>query len=105
MSFHSLEGIVWSRLRFDDVPMTRDTKFGVVALMSGDQWEAADPRQLVHLVRTVEDLGFDSLWVNDSLFRPRVEPLTFLAAAAPVTERVTLGTAALLPALRRPVQV
>jgi alkanesulfonate monooxygenase SsuD/methylene tetrahydromethanopterin reductase-like flavin-dependent oxidoreductase (luciferase family) len=39
-----------------------------------------------------------------SLVRPRIEALTFLSAAAAVTERITLGTAALQPALRRPVQ-
>lgn len=51
-----------------------------------------------------EGLGFDSVWANDSLLSPRIEALTALAALASVTERVTLGTAALLPVLRRPVQ-
>jgi alkanesulfonate monooxygenase SsuD/methylene tetrahydromethanopterin reductase-like flavin-dependent oxidoreductase (luciferase family) len=36
--------------------------------------------------------------------RPRIEALTFLSAAAAVTDRITLGTAALQPVLRRPVQ-
>src|SRR5262249_4563470 len=45
-----------------------------------------------------------SLWANDFLLTPRIEALTMLAAAAPVTRNVTLGTAALLPVLRRPVQ-
>jgi alkanesulfonate monooxygenase SsuD/methylene tetrahydromethanopterin reductase-like flavin-dependent oxidoreductase (luciferase family) len=49
-------------------------------------------------------MGFDSIWANDSLVRPRIEALTFLSAAAAVTEHITLGTAALQPALRRPVQ-
>jgi len=84
--------------------MTKDVHLGVVALLSGNQWAGAEPLELVRLVRTVEDLGFASLWANDSLFGPRLEALTFLAAAASVTERITLGTAALLPALRRPVQ-
>src|SRR5262249_23758333 len=34
----------------------------------------------------------------------RIEALTMLAAVAPLTSRVALGTAALLPVLRRPVQ-
>jgi alkanesulfonate monooxygenase SsuD/methylene tetrahydromethanopterin reductase-like flavin-dependent oxidoreductase (luciferase family) len=38
------------------------------------------------------------------LVRPRIEALTFLSAAAAVTDRITLGTAALQPVLRRPVQ-
>jgi alkanesulfonate monooxygenase SsuD/methylene tetrahydromethanopterin reductase-like flavin-dependent oxidoreductase (luciferase family) len=35
---------------------------------------------------------------------PRIETLAFLSAAAAVTDRITLGTAALQPVLRRPVQ-
>jgi alkanesulfonate monooxygenase SsuD/methylene tetrahydromethanopterin reductase-like flavin-dependent oxidoreductase (luciferase family) len=38
------------------------------------------------------------------LISPRIEALTMLAALAPVTERATLGTGALLPFLRRPIQ-
>lgn len=83
---------------------SRELRVGVVALLAADQWPGTELGQLVGLVRTVEDLGFDSLWANDSLTGPRIEALTFLAAAAAVAERATLGTAALLPALRRPVQ-
>jgi alkanesulfonate monooxygenase SsuD/methylene tetrahydromethanopterin reductase-like flavin-dependent oxidoreductase (luciferase family) len=36
--------------------------------------------------------------------RARLEPLSLLAALATVTSRVTLGTAALMPAYRQPVQ-
>jgi alkanesulfonate monooxygenase SsuD/methylene tetrahydromethanopterin reductase-like flavin-dependent oxidoreductase (luciferase family) len=63
-----------------------------------------DPRELIDFAVQAERLGLDSLWVNDSLVSPRIEALTMLAALAPVTEHVTLGTAALLPVLRRPVQ-
>lgn len=44
------------------------------------------------------------MWANDTLLGPHLDPLTILAAAAPVTERVVLGTAALLPPFRWPVQ-
>lgn len=84
--------------------MAADIKFGVLIPIGKAQWGPADPRQLVDFARRAERLGFDSLWVNDSLISPRIEALTMLAAAAPVTEQVTLGTAALLPVLRRPVQ-
>jgi alkanesulfonate monooxygenase SsuD/methylene tetrahydromethanopterin reductase-like flavin-dependent oxidoreductase (luciferase family)/dienelactone hydrolase len=50
-----------------------------------------------------ERLGFASLWANDSFTRARLEPLTVLSAVASVTERVTLGTAALLPVFRHPL--
>jgi alkanesulfonate monooxygenase SsuD/methylene tetrahydromethanopterin reductase-like flavin-dependent oxidoreductase (luciferase family) len=78
---------------------------GVLIPIGKSQWGAGtDPRALIDFAVRAEQLGFDSLWVNDSLVSPRIEALTMLAAAAPVTERVTLGTAALLPVLRRPVQ-
>ena len=69
------------------------------------QWgDGTDPRELVGLAVAAEAAGYDSLWVNDSLLSPRIEALTMLAAVAPATSRVTLGTAALMPVLRRPVQ-
>lgn len=68
-------------------------------------WGAADdPRELIAFGRYAERSGFSSLFVNDSLISPRIEALTMLAALAPVTETVTLGTAALMPFLRRPIQ-
>ncbi|GGN32901.1 LLM class flavin-dependent oxidoreductase [Streptomyces fuscichromogenes] len=78
---------------------------GVLLPTGTAQWgEADDPRELIGFGRRAEHLGFSSLFVNDSLISPRVEALTMLAALAPVTGTVTLGTAALLPFLRRPVQ-
>jgi len=62
-----------------------------------------DPREAVAFGVRAEKAGLDSLWVNDSLLTPRLEALTALTALASVTERVTLGTATLLPALRSPV--
>lgn len=62
-------------------------------------------RSLVQTAVEAEHLGFRSVWVGDSLSRARIEPLTLLAAAAQATERVTLGTAALIPAYRHPVQL
>src|SRR5690349_8141737 len=59
---------------------------------------------LLDLAMRAENLGFDSVWVGDSLLaRPRHDPLTLLAAVAARTKRVTLGTAVFLPALRNPV--
>lgn len=78
---------------------------GVLLPTGTAQWGAADdPRTLVELGRRAERLGFSSLFVNDSLISPRIEALTMLAALAPATGAVTLGTAALMPFLRRPVQ-
>lgn len=59
---------------------------------------------LLRLAEKAEDLGFDSVWIGDSVTaRPRHEPLTMLAAVAGRTKRVEIGTAVLLPALRNPV--
>ncbi|HXO01918.1 MAG TPA: LLM class flavin-dependent oxidoreductase, partial [Stellaceae bacterium] len=59
---------------------------------------------LLALAERAERLGFDSIWVGDSLLaRPRHDPLTLLAAVAARTKRAELGTAVLLPALRNPV--
>ncbi len=59
---------------------------------------------LLALAERAEALGYDSVWVGDSLLaKPRHEPLTLLAGVAGRTRRVALGTAVLLPALRNPV--
>ena len=59
---------------------------------------------LLSLAKRAADLGFDSVWVGDSLTaRPRHDPLTLLAAVAGQSPGLTLGTAVLLPALRNPV--
>jgi alkanesulfonate monooxygenase SsuD/methylene tetrahydromethanopterin reductase-like flavin-dependent oxidoreductase (luciferase family) len=59
---------------------------------------------LFALAERAEALGYDSVWVGDSLLaRPRHDPLTLLAAVAARTRRVGIGTAVFLPALRNPV--
>ena len=82
-----------------------DIELGVLIPIGQAQWgQGTDPRELLDFAVRAEELGYSSLWVNDFLLTPRVEALTMLAAVAPLTSRVTLGTAALLPVLRRPVQ-
>ena len=59
---------------------------------------------LLNLACLAETLGYDSVWVGDSLLaRPRHDPLTLLSAIAAQTQSVRLGTAVLLPAYRNPV--
>jgi alkanesulfonate monooxygenase SsuD/methylene tetrahydromethanopterin reductase-like flavin-dependent oxidoreductase (luciferase family) len=82
-----------------------DIELGVLIPVGQAQWgPGTDPRELLGFAVRAEELGYSSLWVNDFLLTPRVEALTMLAAVAPLTSRVTLGTATLLPVLRRPVQ-
>jgi alkanesulfonate monooxygenase SsuD/methylene tetrahydromethanopterin reductase-like flavin-dependent oxidoreductase (luciferase family) len=66
--------------------------------------QGVDPRQLIDFAVRAEQLGYASVWANDTVLAPRIEALTVLAALAPMTGRVTLGTATLMPVLRRPVQ-
>ena len=64
----------------------------------------ADTGRIVGLAERAEALGFDSVWVGDSILaRPRLEAFTTLAAVAARARRVKVGTAVLLPALRHPV--
>ncbi len=59
---------------------------------------------LLESAKFAQSLGYDSLWIGDSLFtRARHDPLTLLAAVSAQVPEVELGTAVLLPALRNPV--
>jgi len=65
---------------------------------------------LANYARRAESLGFESLWAVDHLFVSPpsyrvafLDPLTVLAVAAPVTDRVTLGPGILVLPLRDPV--
>jgi probable F420-dependent oxidoreductase len=62
------------------------------------------PREQLELARTIEALGYDSLWCGDHIsFHNRYyEALTLLMAYATVTTRVKLGTGVYLLALRPP---
>ena len=63
-----------------------------------------DAASLLELAARAEALGYNSVWVGNSvLARPRHDPLTLLAGVAGRVPRVALGTAVLLPALRNPV--
>jgi alkanesulfonate monooxygenase SsuD/methylene tetrahydromethanopterin reductase-like flavin-dependent oxidoreductase (luciferase family) len=58
------------------------------------------------MAETAERLGYDSVWVGDSITsKLRLEPLTIMAALAARTHRVKVGTAVMLTALRHPVHL
>ena len=62
--------------------------------------------QVWQMAETAERAGYDSVWVGDSITsKPRMEPLTAMAAVAARTSRVRIGTAVLLNALRHPVHL
>ncbi|WP_051970985.1 LLM class flavin-dependent oxidoreductase [Kitasatospora azatica] len=82
-----------------------EIRTGVVLPTAGAQWgEKLDLPALIDFAVDAEELGYDAVWAGDTLLRPVADPLTTLAAVAARTERVGIGTAALLPAFRRPVQ-
>ena len=60
--------------------------------------------ELLDLSQHVEELGFTSVWVGDSLFsKPRFEPISLLAAISQRTKDVKLGTACLVSSPRNPL--
>ena len=62
--------------------------------------------EVVGLAGRAESLGYSHVWIGDSvLAKPRLEPLTTLAAVSTATEAIGLGTAVYLPTLRHPVHV
>ena len=93
--------------------MSEIGRFGV--FLPSYIWEGDGPeraRGIREFARTVEDLGFDSLFITDHLLAAKrfysvsfLEPLAALAVAAGVTERVRLGTSILIMPLRHPVML
>ncbi len=86
---------------------TPSPKIGVLlptrGLVMGDE-APANANLILDMAHQAEDAGLDSVWVGDSLTaKPRMEPLTTLAAIATATTRVRLGAAVLLGALRHPI--
>lgn len=63
-----------------------------------------DIHALLSLSTYVEELGFDSVWVGDSLFsKPRYEPISLLSAISQRTSKVKLGTACMVSSTRNPL--
>jgi len=64
-----------------------------------------DPRGIRDFLQRAEALGFHSAWVVEHMFGtiPALAPVELLTYAAAVTERLRLGAAVLLTALRTPV--
>src|SRR5438034_11074807 len=91
--------------------MSEVARFGV--FLPSCSWRGDGPeraRRIKEFARTVEDLGFDSLFITDHLLAAKrfysvsfLEPLSALAVAAGVTQRVRLGTSILVMPLRNPV--
>ncbi|HET9489530.1 MAG TPA: LLM class flavin-dependent oxidoreductase [Methylomirabilota bacterium] len=68
---------------------------------------SVDRRGIRAFLTRAEQLGVHSAWVVEQIVGtiPSLEPVTLLTYAAAVTERIALGSAVLLTALRNPVQL
>jgi probable F420-dependent oxidoreductase len=55
------------------------------------------PEALAELVASIDEFGFDSLWLSEVLTGPVLDPVVGLSWAASTNPRVKLGTTMLLP--------
>jgi probable F420-dependent oxidoreductase len=70
----------------------------------GSRLQSSSGTELAGLVRDLEELHFDSLWLADILSLPGDDPLTGLAYAAGVAPKLKIGTTMVLPG-RNPVRL
>ena len=54
------------------------------------------PANVVNFAKQCEAMGCHSMWTIDRVAYDNLEPLTLLAAAAGVTQKIRLGTSVLL---------
>jgi len=66
-----------------------------------------DIHLIQNFVQKAETLGYDSLWVQESIIGkvPVLEPISLLTYTAALTSRLRLGTSVMLTVLRNPVQL
>ena len=62
-------------------------------------WGAGPPPGIADLVRTAEDLGYDSMWTAEAYGSDALTPLAWLGAA---TDRIRLGTSIIQLSARQP---
>src|SRR5512145_2173347 len=63
------------------------------------------PENAVNFAKKCEAMGAHSMWTIDRVAYDNLEPLTLLAAAAGVTQKIRLGTSVLLGNLRHPTHL
>lgn len=88
--------------------MKRSIGVGLYTGQNGDPGRTGDLRDAVPLAVAAEEAGFDSFWVSEHHGLPDgylPSPLTLLAALAPVTGRILLGTGLVLAPLHHPLRI
>jgi len=84
-------------------------EFGLAVRNFAPHPESPDFQEILAYCRRAEDLGFGSVWVWDHILLgskrpfPFLDSLSTLAAIAPATSRIELGTGVLVLPLRNPV--
>jgi probable F420-dependent oxidoreductase len=63
------------------------------------------PENVVNFAKKCEAMGCHSMWTIDRIAYDNLEPLTILAAAAGVTQKIRLGTSVLLGNTRHPTHL
>src|SRR5207244_12268509 len=63
----------------------------------GSAGASSTPESLAELVGSIDEFGFDSLWLSEVLTGPVIDPVVGLAWAAATNPHVKLGTTMLLP--------
>jgi probable F420-dependent oxidoreductase len=63
------------------------------------------PENVVNFAKKCEAMGVHSMWTIDRIAYDNLEPLTILAAAAAVTQKIRLGTSVLLGNIRHPTHL
>lgn len=64
---------------------------------------STDPVRFAELVRTLEDLRFDSLWLSERVTGDCPDPIVGLSVAAGLTQRIKLGFSVLVVPGRNPM--
>ena len=84
--------------------MQSAVQFGI-AIPQGFGKEPVDMALIEKFLRQADALGYHSLWVQEVIDAALLEPVTLLTYAAALTQRIRLGSAILLTALRSPLQL
>jgi alkanesulfonate monooxygenase SsuD/methylene tetrahydromethanopterin reductase-like flavin-dependent oxidoreductase (luciferase family) len=84
--------------------MQAAVQFGI-AIPQGFSKEPVDVALIEKFLEQADALGYHSLWVQEVIDAALLEPVTLLTYAAAFTQRIRLGSAILLTALRSPVQL
>ncbi len=86
---------------------TNNLKFGILLPTRGvilAQKDKPDLGPIFDMAEAVEESGYHSLWVGDSVTaKPRLEVFSTLSALAVKTKSIKLGTSVVIAALRNPV--